>query len=98
MPELRQARILVVDDHALNLKLLQRVLELDGHDVIPADTLATAEIVIEQQMPDLIVLDLHLPDGDGLSLARRLKADPLVPSCAILACTAVAMRGDQERA
>jgi two-component system cell cycle response regulator DivK len=49
-------------------------------------------------VPALIVLDVQLPDGDGLDLARRLKRDPRTESCAVVACTAEAMRGDEERA
>jgi CheY-like chemotaxis protein len=92
------ARVLVVDDHELNLKLLQRVLELGGHDVVAAGSLADAEAAIAEQLPALIVLDLQLPDGDGLDLARRLKAHPETAGCVILACTAEAMQGDAERA
>ncbi len=92
------ARVLVVDDHELNLKLLQRVLELGGHEVVGASSIADAEAVIAEQLPALIVLDVQLPDGDGLDLARRLKARPKTAACVILACTAEAMRGDAERA
>jgi len=92
------ARVLVVDDHELNLKLLQRVLELGGHDVVTASSLGAAEEMLTRQLPALIVLDLQLPDGDGLDLARRLKATPQTASCVILACTAEAMQGDAERA
>ena len=92
------ARVLVVDDHALNLKLLQHVLEYDGHEVIAADSVAAAERALAAGKPALIVLDLQLPDGDGLDLARRLKATPETESCAIVACTAGAMKGDKERA
>jgi len=92
------SRVLVVDDHELNLKLLLRVLELDGHDVVPAASMAAAERAIAQERPSLIVLDLQLPDGDGLDLARRLKASPETRRCPILACTAGAMKGDEERA
>jgi CheY-like chemotaxis protein len=94
----RPARVLVVDDHELNLKLLQRVLELEGMDVIPAASMRAAELALAEELPALIVLDLQLPDGDGLDLARRLKRDRRTESCAIVACTAEAMRGDEERA
>jgi CheY-like chemotaxis protein len=92
------ARVLVVDDHELNLKLLQRVLELGGHDVLTANSLSAADDLLARQLPALIVLDLQLPDGDGLDLARRLKGRPETASCVILACTAEAMQGDAERA
>ncbi len=92
------ARVLVVDDHELNLKLLQRVLELGGHDVLTASSLGAADEVLARQLPALIVLDLQLPDGDGLDLARRLKSKPETARCLILACTAEAMQGDAERA
>ena len=98
MFEARVPRVLVVDDHQLNLKLLERVLELDGFAVVGVQTLAAAERAVAEQLPDLIVLDLQLPDGDGLALARALKARPETATCSILACTAAAMKGEQERA
>lgn len=91
-------RILVVDDHDLNLKLLQRVLELDGHEVTAVSTLSAAERAIAREAPELVVLDLNLPDGDGLDFARKLKSDRRTAGCAVLACTAGAMKGDRERA
>ena len=94
----RQTRILVVDDNELNLKLLRRVLELEGHEVTAAESIADAVRAIAETDPALIVLDLQLPDGDGLDLARRLKRDPTGPSPAIVACTAGVMPGDRERA
>jgi two-component system cell cycle response regulator DivK len=90
--------LLVVDDHELNLKLLQRVLELDGHDVRGATSLQAAGRAIARKPPALVVLDLNLPDGDGLELARRLKTDARTASCVVLACTADAMTEDRERA
>jgi two-component system, cell cycle response regulator DivK len=98
MTERGHASALVVDDHELNLKLLQRVLELEGLEVTAVGSMAEAESALVDQLPDVIVLDLQLPDGDGLDLARRLKADPQTAGCAIVACTAGAMRGDRERA
>jgi two-component system, cell cycle response regulator DivK len=91
-------RVLVVDDHPLNLKLLQRVLELDGFEVIAADCLTAAQETVARALPDLIVLDLQLPDGDGLTLARELKGGPAPAPVSILACTAGAMKGERERA
>jgi two-component system, cell cycle response regulator DivK len=92
------ARVLVVDDHELNRKLLRHVLEYEGHEVVVADSLAAAERAFEQLKPALIVLDVQLPDGDGLDLARRVKAMPQTESCAIVACTADAMERDRDRA
>jgi CheY-like chemotaxis protein len=92
------ARVLVVDDHELNRKLLQHLLEYEGHEVLVADSIASAEATFQRSRPDLMVLDVQLPDGDGLDLARRLKAMPASESCAIVACTADAMKGDRERA
>jgi CheY-like chemotaxis protein len=92
------ARVLVVDDHPLNLKLLGRLLALDGHQVLTADSLATAEQTIDECLPELIVLDLQLPDGDGLDLARKLKGDQATAGCPILACTARTIEGDEQSA
>jgi CheY-like chemotaxis protein len=97
MTSASSSRILVVDDHDLNLKLLQRVLELDGYNVTAVSTLSAAERAIARELPALVVLDLNLPDGDGLDLARKLKTDRRTAGCAILACTAGAMSGDRER-
>lgn len=93
----RSNAILVVDDHELNLKLLTCVLELEGHDVIGATSLDDAHRVIEQEPPALVVLDLNLPDGDGLDLARAIKSDA-GPDCPVLACTGDALSDDRERA
>ncbi len=92
------ARVLVIDDHALNLKLLQRVLELDGHDVTAVASLGDAQDAIAAQSFALIVVDVQLPDGDGLDLARQIKGDPQTASCPVIACTAAAMTVDRDNA
>ncbi len=89
--------ILVVDDHELNLKLLTCVLELEGHDVIGATSLDDAHRAIKQEPPALVVLDLNLPDGDGLDLARAIKSEAGA-GCPVLACTGDALSEDRERA
>jgi CheY-like chemotaxis protein len=91
-------RVLVVDDHEFNLKLLARLLELEGHEVRSADSLAAAERALAEEQPAMIVLDLHLPDGSGLDLTRKLKSHPLTASIPIVACTAAAMQADEDQA
>ena len=90
--------VLVVDDHELNRRLLERLLELDGHQVRCAASLAAAELAIADQAPAIIVLDVNLPDGSGLDLTRRLKSDPGTAEIPIVACTAAVMPADEDRA
>jgi CheY-like chemotaxis protein len=88
----------VIDDHEPNVKLLERLLERQGHRVRSAGTLAAAERAIMDEPPTLIVLDLNLPDGSGLGLTRKLKSDPRTASIPIVACTAAVTQSDEARA
>ena len=92
------ARVLVVDDHDLNLMLLERLLELEGREVRAADSLAAAERALAEEQPALIVLDLNLPDGSGLDLTRKLKSEPRTASIPIVACTAAVSPADEDEA
>jgi CheY-like chemotaxis protein len=94
----RPGRVLVVDDHALNLKLLERLLEREGREVRAADSVAAAERVLAEEEPAMIVLDVNLPDGSGLDLTRRLKAEPRTASIPIVACTAAVLPSDEDEA
>jgi CheY-like chemotaxis protein len=94
----RPGRVLVVDDHDFNLKLLERLLELEGREVRAADSLAAAERMLAEEEPAMIVLDMNLPDGSGLELTRRLKSEPRTASIPIVVCTAAVMQSDEERA
>jgi CheY-like chemotaxis protein len=89
---------LVIDDHALNLKLLERVLQLDGHEVKAVESLGAAQEAIAKQPFELVIVDFQLPDGDGLDLARRIKSDPRTSSWPVVACTASAMAQDRDSA
>lgn len=91
-------RILVVDDNPTNLKLLSFILASSKYDVRCASDARTALGVLETFDPDLILMDLQLPDIDGLELTRRLKADPRWNRTPIIAVTAYAMKGDEEKA
>jgi CheY-like chemotaxis protein len=68
-------KILVIEDHPAQLKLAHHVLSSAGHDVADAGAAEEAFIAIKHDRPQLILLDLLLPDIDGLTLVRRLKAD-----------------------
>jgi two-component system, cell cycle response regulator DivK len=93
-----EGRVLIVDDHDFNLRLLERLLELEGREVRAADSLAAAEQALAEEQPAMIVLDLNLPDGSGLELTRKLKSEPRTASIPIVACTAAVRQSDEQRA
>lgn len=90
--------ILVVDDNAMNLKLVEYVLEARGYGVETAIDADHAVASIAARRPRLILMDLQLPGVDGFELTRRLKADPTTADIVIVAVSAYAMKGDAERA
>jgi two-component system, cell cycle response regulator DivK len=90
--------ILIVDDNPANLKLARLLLGTVGHDTRTAIDAEQAIKMLETFHPRLILMDIQLPGMDGLELTRRLKADPRTRSILIIALTAYAMRGDEERA
>ena len=92
------ALILVVDDNGTNLKLVGDVLEAEGYRVVRAKDAEAALEIIRGTPPDLILMDIALPGMDGLTLTRRLKADQSTRHIVIVAVTAFAMKGDDERA
>jgi CheY-like chemotaxis protein/pyrroloquinoline quinone (PQQ) biosynthesis protein C len=91
-------RILVVDDNATNLKLFTFLLASPAHDVRTATNAREALAVLEAFLPDLILMDIQLPDIDGLELTRQLRRSPRTCDTTIVAVTAYAMKGDAERA
>jgi CheY-like chemotaxis protein len=93
-----EGRILVIDDNESNLKLMKFLLSSPEYDVRTAADARQALDVLRGFRPDLILLDIQLPDIDGLELARRLKADPDTRPITIIAVTAYAMKGDEEKA
>jgi CheY-like chemotaxis protein len=90
--------ILVVDDNPINLKLVSDLLAFEGHRVIKAVDGEEAADSVRQNPPDLILLDVDLPGIDGLTLTKRLKADPQTAHIIIVALTAFAMKGDRQKA
>jgi CheY-like chemotaxis protein len=90
--------ILIVDDNAANLKLARVLLSGEGYEVLTAGDAEQALELLESFRPRLILMDLQLPGMDGLELTRRLKADPARRDIAVIALTAYAMKGDEEKA
>ena len=89
--------ILVVEDNEANQLLTAALLEREGYRVELATSSDQASRVLGDRRPDLILMDVQLPGEDGLSFTRRLRADPLTAAIPIVALTALAMSGDQER-
>jgi CheY-like chemotaxis protein len=90
--------VLVVDDNPTNLKLVKVLLSSEGYDVRTAMNAEEAVQVLGTFRPRLILMDIQLPGMDGLTLSRRLKSDPLTRDILIVALTAYAMVGDEEKA
>jgi two-component system, cell cycle response regulator DivK len=95
---MNSARILVVDDNPTNLKLVSEVLECAGHSIFKAADAEEALAVVRQTKLDLILMDIALPGMDGLELTRQLKADERTQQICIVALTAFAMKGDDQKA
>ena len=91
-------RILIVEDNELNMKLLNDVLEAYGYEIIKTDSGLAALDLARQHRPDLILIDIQLPDISGLDAVRQLKQDAQTKTIPVIAVTAFAMAGDERRA
>lgn len=91
-------RVLLVDDTPANRVLAEKLLRVAGHEVVVAETGAGALALARDQRPDLVLLDLGLPDIDGWEILRRLRGGAETRALRIVALTAHAMVGDRERA
>src|SRR5216684_3224275 len=89
--------ILIVEDNKRCRQLLNDVLELQGYRVVGTGLGAAAVHLAREHHPDLIILDIRLPDISGLEAVRQLKADELTRTIPIIAVTAVAMREDERK-
>jgi len=90
-------RILVVEDNPANLALAKFLLESAGHTVISATDAESGLALARAQQPDLILMDIQLPGMDGLAATTLLKGDDTTSAIPVIALTALAMGGDQER-
>ncbi len=89
--------ILYIEDNAQNMRLVRKMLKVGGFEMIGAEDGLTGLQVAKENQPDLILVDINLPDIDGTEVTKRLKADPDFANTPIIALTANAMYGDKER-
>ena len=89
---------MLVEDNVDNLELVRYLLERAGYDVIPGRNGREAIELARQELPDLILLDLSIPEIDGWEAAKEIKADPKCVTIPLFALTAHTLPGDRQRA
>jgi two-component system cell cycle response regulator DivK len=89
--------VLIVEDNAANMKLASFLVEKAGHTVLTAVDAEAGLLLARERHPDLILMDIQLPGMDGMEAIRVLKADDATRSIPVVALTALAMKGDEER-
>lgn len=89
--------ILHVEDNYENLVLIRRLLQFYGYDVLEADNVSKAVTILKQIKPDLILMDINLPEIDGDTLTSKLKSIPYFREIPVVAITANALKGDREK-
>jgi len=91
------AQVLVVEDNEKNMKLFRDVLQASGYRLLEATTGERAMALAAEHQPNLVLMDIQLPDIDGVEALGRLRADARTASIPVVALTAQAMHGDRER-
>jgi len=97
LPAARAKTVLVVEDNELNLKLFRDLLETRGYDVVETRDGMEALKLARQHKPDLIIMDIQLPEVSGLEVTKWIKEDDALKAIPIIAVTAFAMKGDEEK-
>ncbi len=90
-------KILIVEDNDLNLKLFRDLLTAHGYDIAETKEGVEALGIAKQFKPDLVLMDIQLPEISGLEVTRRMKADPETAHIPIVAVTAFAMKDDEDK-
>ena len=91
------ATILYIEDNPDNRLLVRRILQAEDYTVLDADNANQALEILQGQRPDLILMDINLPEIDGYTLTTKLKDQPGMRDIPIIALTANVMKGDRER-
>ena len=96
MAETTPRKVLIVEDNALNMRLFSDLLEASGYETLQCVDGAKAVGIALEETPDLIIMDIQLPEVSGLDITRWLKDDERTSEIPVLAVTAFAMRTDEE--
>ena len=89
--------VMVVEDNEKNRKLMRVVLKAKGYNIIEASTGEEALNLLKNQKPDIILMDIQLPGIDGITLIKQIKGDITTKDIPIIAVTAYAMKGDEQK-
>ena len=90
-------KVLIVEDNELNMKLFHDLLDSQGFEILQTREGLQAMALARQHMPDLILMDIQLPEVSGLEVTKWLKEDDELHKIPVIAVTAFAMKGDEER-
>jgi two-component system cell cycle response regulator DivK len=91
------ATILYIEDNIDNRTLVRRVLQIEGYRVMEAESGFKAFEILRSEIPDLVLMDINLPDMDGYEITTRLKQMPSLARVPVIAMTANVMKGDREK-
>ena len=90
-------KVLIVEDNELNMKLFNDLLEAHGYETVQTRNGVEAVELVRKHMPDLILMDIQLPEVSGLQVTRWIKDDETLRHIPVIAITAFAMKGDEEK-
>jgi two-component system cell cycle response regulator DivK len=93
----KKAKVLVVEDDFMNKILVKEILSLEGYSILEAGNGKEAVDMASKEMPDIILMDINLPEIDGVEAMRLIKANESTRDIPVLALTASVMKGDEER-
>ena len=90
-------KVMIVEDNELNMKLFRDLIEASGYETVRTRNGLEALDLARQHRPDLVLMDIQLPEVSGLEVTKWLKDDPELRAIPVVAVTAFAMKGDEER-
>jgi CheY-like chemotaxis protein len=95
---MKRKTVLVIEDNEMNMKLVKALLQRGQFNILEAIDAESGIRLAQEQGPDLILMDVHLPGMDGLSATRIIKEDPALKHIPVIALTSYAMQGDATKA